>query len=68
MDFKYKWKNGSPPNRDEAARNKYLLDEGQFDSEEDRNLAEDTARKHLGVPTQTLGDNLPVLPMVSPPD
>ncbi|QYO64279.1 TRCF domain-containing protein [Leptolyngbya sp. 7M] len=27
MDFKYRWKNGAPPTRDEAARRNHLLDE-----------------------------------------
>jgi hypothetical protein len=69
MDIKYRWKNGAPPTRDEAARRQHLLDEGQFDSEEDRKLAEDNARKHLGVPTRIPDDDLPVLPQAaSPPD
>lgn len=68
MDFKYRWKNGASPSRDEAARSQYLLDEGQFDSEKDRSLAEETARKHLGVPTQTPDDHLPVLPVAAPLD
>lgn len=68
MDFKYRWKNGSPPSRDEAARNKYLLDESQFQSEEDRRLAEDNARKHLGVPTRVPDDDFPVLPIAAPPN
>jgi hypothetical protein len=68
MDIKYKWKNGAPPSRDEAAHRDSLLDEGQFTSEEDRKLAEDNARKHLGVPTRTPGDDLPVLPQAAPPN
>ena len=52
MSFKYKWKNGSMPSRDQAARSQYLLDQEQFHNEEDRNLAEEHARKHLGVPTR----------------
>ncbi|HEY9604651.1 MAG TPA: bromodomain-containing protein [Allocoleopsis sp.] len=68
MDFKYKWKNGARPTRDEAARSQYLLDESQFDNENDRSLAEETARKHLNVPTQTLDSQSPVLPQAAPPD
>ncbi len=68
MGYKYRWKNGAPPNRDQAARSKYLLDEGQFESTEDRNLAEDSAHKHLGVPTRTIDDNLPPLPTAAPPN
>ena len=67
MDYKYRWKNGSPPSRDQAARSDSLLDEGQFTSEEDRKLAEDDARKHLGVPTQTADSDLSVLPQAAPP-
>ncbi len=68
MGYKYRWKNGAPPTRDQAARSQYLLDEGQFESAEDRNLAEDTARKQLGVPTRTLDDDLPALPTAAPPN
>jgi hypothetical protein len=68
MDFRYRWKNGAPPSRDEAARNQYLLDEGQFNSDEDRKLAEDSARKHLGVPTRIPDDDIPVLPTAAPPE
>lgn len=67
MDIKYRWKNGAPPTRDEAVRRQDLLDEGQFNSEEDRKLAEDNARKHLGVPTRSRDDDLPVLPQAAPP-
>jgi hypothetical protein len=67
MDYKYRWKNGSPPSRDQAARSDYLLDEGQFTSEEDQKLAEDDARKYLGVPTQTTDSDLSVLPQAAPP-
>ena len=52
MSFKYKWKNGSMPSRDEAARSQYLLDKEQFHNEEDRKLAEEQARKHLNIPTR----------------
>lgn len=67
MDYKYRWKNGAPPSRDQAARSQYLLDEGQFSSEEDRKLAEDDARKYLGVPTQTTDNDLSILPQAAPP-
>ncbi|KOP25060.1 bromodomain-containing protein [Hapalosiphon sp. MRB220] len=61
MSFKYKWKNGSVPSRDKAARSKYLLEEGQFNSQKDRNLAEQEARKHLGVPTRIPDDDRSIL-------
>jgi hypothetical protein len=67
MGFKYRWKNGAPPSRDEAARRENLLDENQFDNKADHELAEGDARKHLGIPTQTL-DGKPVLPQVAPPE
>jgi hypothetical protein len=67
MDIKYRWKNGAPPTRDEAARSQHLLDEGQFDSAQDLKLAEDNARKHLGVPTRVPDDDLPPLPQAAPP-
>jgi hypothetical protein len=54
-----KWRS---PSRDEAARRESLLDEGQFTSKEDQRLAEDNARKHLGVPTRTPDEDIPVLP------
>ncbi|BAZ48627.1 hypothetical protein NIES4103_12350 [Nostoc sp. NIES-4103] len=62
MNFKYKWKNGSVPPRDQAAREKYLLDADQFNNEKDRNQAEEQARKRLGVPTRIPDDDLSVLP------
>ncbi len=62
MDFKYRWKNGAPPSRDQAARSEHLLDESQFESEKDRSLAEDMARKHLNVPTRTPDADRSVLP------
>lgn len=68
MNFRYRWKNGAAPTRDEAARNPYLLDESQFSSEQDRQLAEDAARKHLGVPARIPDDNNPVLPQAAPPN
>lgn len=66
MDIKYRWKNGTPPTRDEAARSQELLDESQFNNENDRQLAEETARKNLDVPTQVPDENHPVLPQFSP--
>ncbi len=62
MDIKYRWKNGAPPSRDEAAHSQSLLDENQFDSEKDRSLAEETARKKLNVPVQIPDDQRSVLP------
>lgn len=68
MDFKYRWKNGARPTRDQAARSQNLLDESQFSSKKDQQLAEETARKHLGVPTQTPGSSRSVLPQSAPND
>lgn len=68
MDFRYRWKNGAPPSRDEAARQESLLDESQFASQQDRELAEDMARKHLNVPVRTVDEEKPVLPQAAPPD
>ncbi|MBW4561487.1 MAG: bromodomain-containing protein [Mojavia pulchra JT2-VF2] len=68
MDFKYRWKNGAPPSRDEAARNQHLLDESQFNNEQDRTLAEEMARKQLGVPAPTLDEERSILPKAAPPD
>ncbi len=56
MDFKYRWKNGAPPSREEAAKNANLLDEEQFETRQDQELAEDTARKHLNVPVRIPDD------------
>ncbi|HBL10743.1 MAG TPA: bromodomain-containing protein, partial [Cyanobacteria bacterium UBA11162] len=53
MDFKYRWKNGTPPSRDQAAQESSLLDESQFETPEDYQMAENMARKHLNVPLQT---------------
>lgn len=50
MNFNYRWKNGRPPTQDEATRSQYVLDETQFNNESDRKLAEENARRHLGVP------------------
>jgi hypothetical protein len=66
MDFKYRWKNGTPPSRDEAARNKHLLDASQFNNEQDHRLAEEMARKHLNVPLPTIDEDIPVLPQAAP--
>lgn len=68
MDYRYRWKNGYRPSRDEAAHNQYLLDEGQFNSEHDRMMAEQDARKHLGVPIQIPDDNVPLLPRAASPE
>jgi hypothetical protein len=62
MNFKYKWKNGSAPSQDQAIGSKYLLDEEQFHTEEDRNIAEEDARKHLGIPTRVADDDHSILP------
>ncbi|MBH8572281.1 bromodomain-containing protein [Nostocaceae cyanobacterium CENA369] len=66
MDFKYKWKNGQMPSRDEAARKKYLLDASQFNDDKDRAQAEDLARKHLNVPTRIPDDDRSILPGAAP--
>lgn len=66
MNFKYKWKNGSMPSRDQAARSRFLLDKEQFDNEKDRKLAEEQARKHLGVPTRIPDDERSILPQAGP--
>jgi hypothetical protein len=66
MDFNYRWKNGSPPSRDQAAGNESLLDESQFESENDRSLAEENARRHLGVPLRVPDDDRSVLPQAAP--
>lgn len=66
MDFKYRWKNGTPPTRDQAAQGGHLLDESQFESEKDHQLAEDMARKHLNVPLQTGDEHEPTLPHAVP--
>lgn len=64
MDFKYRWKNGAAPTRDQAARseNESLLDESQFNDEKDHQFAEDMARKQLNVPTRTADANRSILP------
>ncbi|MCA1995069.1 MAG: bromodomain-containing protein [Coleofasciculus sp. S288] len=67
-NFRYRWKNGSPPSRDQAARSDSLLDASQFDSEKDQKLAEQEARKYLNVPTQTQDADLSILPQAAPPD
>ncbi|MGD1874455.1 MAG: bromodomain-containing protein [Mastigocoleus sp.] len=65
-NFNYRWKNGSPPNREQAMQQEYLLEEGQFIDEEDQHLAEQNARKHLGVPTKTLDARRSILPKANP--
>ena len=62
MDFRYRWKNGAPPTRDQAAQSDQLLDETQFESEKDHQLAEEMARKHLNVPVRTLDADRATLP------
>lgn len=62
MDFKYRWKNGAPPTRDQAASSDSLLDESQFTDENDRQMAEETARKQLDVPTRIPDEDRSVLP------
>ncbi|MGG6293355.1 hypothetical protein ACQ4M4_02935 [Leptolyngbya sp. AN02str] len=66
MNFKYRWKNGSPPNRDKAAGEGNLLDESQFETAEDQQLAENMARKQLNVPLQPADANNPPLPQAVP--
>lgn len=68
MNFRYRWKNGTPPKRDQAAQEGSLLDESQFSNEQDRQLAEDAARRHLNVPTQIPDEEKPVLPQAAPVD
>jgi hypothetical protein len=62
MDFKYRWKNGAAPSRDQAATSEHLLDANQFESEKDHRLAEEMARKHLNVPLRTPDADRSVLP------
>lgn len=64
MDFKYRWKNGAPPSRDQVAHNdsENLLDESQFNDEKDHQFAEDMARKQLNVPTRTADADRSILP------
>lgn len=68
MDIRYRWKNGAAPSRDQAAHEQQLLDEGQFTHEEDKKIAEETARKKLGVPLVTDDEERSVLPKAAPPD
>ncbi len=68
MDWKYRWKNGYRPSRDEAAKNSHLLDESQFETEQDRKLAEEATRKRLGVPAQTLDEEKSILPHADSPN
>lgn len=62
MDFKYRWKNGVLPTRDQAASSDSLLDESQFTDEKDRQMAEEMARKQLDVPTRIPDEDRPALP------
>lgn len=66
MDYKYRWKNGRPPTPDEAARSEQLLDEGQFNNEHDRKMAEEDVRRHLGAPIPIPDDERSVLPHAVP--
>lgn len=66
MDFKYRWKNGARPSRDQAATSETLLDENQFSDPQDQEIAEEMARKTLGVPLQTSDASSPVLPHAAP--
>lgn len=68
MGFKYRWKNGAPPSRDQAATEEHLLDESQFECEKDHKLAEQQARKHLNVPVSTLDQDTSILPHAAPPE
>lgn len=68
MDYRYRWKNGYRPSWDEAAHSNSLLDEGQFNNEHDRLMAEEDARKHLGVPIQIPDDQVSVLPRAASPE
>jgi hypothetical protein len=65
MDFKYRWKNGAPPSRDQAAQSSHLLDENQFDNKQDQQIAEEMARKELDVPLRTPDEEGAVLPQVA---
>ncbi|MGI0486666.1 hypothetical protein ACN4EK_14600 [Pantanalinema rosaneae CENA516] len=67
MAFRYRWKNGAPPTRDQAAHSNNLLDEEQFTHPNDQQIAEESARKYLGVPSQIPDDHKPVLPQAAPP-
>ncbi len=66
MSFKYRWKNGARPTRDQAATSDHLLDESQFSHPQDQAVAEEIARKTLGVPLQTPDAEGPVLPQAVP--
>lgn len=68
MDIRYRWKNGAAPSRDQAAHEQHLLDESQFSNEQDKKIAEETARKKLGVPLVTDDEARSVLPKAAPPD
>ncbi len=66
MDFKYKWKHGHPPAKDQAAHSEYLLDHSQFNNEQDRDIAEEQARRHLNIPLRVPDDDRSVLPTFTP--
>ncbi|BDI18097.1 hypothetical protein ANSO36C_38990 [Nostoc cf. commune SO-36] len=55
--------NGYRPSRDEAAKNPHLLlNKSHFENEQDRKLAEESTRKHLGIPAPTLDEDQSTLP------
>lgn len=66
MDFKYRWKDGHQPTRDRAATSDSLLDKGQFNSKKDWQMAEQDARKRLGVPAKTMDEDRSILPHAAP--
>lgn len=68
MSFRYRWKNGKPPHRDQAVKESNLLDSEQFSHPQDQKIAEDAARKYVGVPTSIPDDEKPVLPQAAPPE
>lgn len=58
MNFKYRWKNHQTPNRESALRQPELLDQSQFSTQQDKQIAEETARKHLNLPAPVPGDGV----------
>jgi hypothetical protein len=66
MTSKYRWKRNVPPTPDQAAQSEHLLDESQFSDPRDQHMAEETARKNLGVPVRIPDDEKPVLPQAAP--
>ncbi len=61
-NFRYRWKNGRPPTAEEALRDDHLLDADQFDNPRDHHLAEQTARRQLGLPMKVEDFDRGVLP------